>query len=234
MGRANGGQQMEHLTVSPPPIVAPAKAGAHNHRPRFLRKTSANRTCFSNSPRDAPEGMQRPSARRAWGMPGAQCTRSLVCAWCSEDAHEYSQRSHRKSPGIPARNGFNGFLRALPGDRAFLSPSLPDQRLIAPGWADLPSDNLTPASRRQDHTTSPSATGSVVRVPSDRSRIVRPALHHVPRPTLPRPPHPAPRSVTTRTPLGWDETGWLIAAAGISENQNIFSYGDGQPKSHQI
>jgi hypothetical protein len=35
----------------------------------------------------------------------------------SEYAHEYSQRSHRKSPGIPARNGFNGFLRALPGDR---------------------------------------------------------------------------------------------------------------------
>ena len=28
-----------------------------------------------------------------------------------------------ESPGIPARNGFNGFLRALPGDRALLSPS---------------------------------------------------------------------------------------------------------------
>jgi hypothetical protein len=57
-------------------------------------------------------------------MPGAQCTRSLVCEVVVQDAHEYSQRSHRKSPGIPARNGFNGFLRALPGDRAFLSPSL--------------------------------------------------------------------------------------------------------------
>jgi hypothetical protein len=51
-------------------------------------------------------------------MPGAQCTRSLVCEVVVQDAHEYSQRSHRKSPGIPARNGFNGFLRALPGDRA--------------------------------------------------------------------------------------------------------------------
>src|SRR3984893_17253873 len=61
---------------------------------------------------------------RAWVMPGAQCTRSLVCEVVVQDAHEYSQRSHRKSPGIPARNGFNGFLRALPGDRAFLSPSL--------------------------------------------------------------------------------------------------------------
>jgi hypothetical protein len=80
-------------------------------------------------------------------MPGAQCTRSLVCEVVVQDAHEYSQRLHRKSPGIPARNGFNGFLRTLPGDRAFLSPSP----------AALAAD-LTPASRRQDHTTSPSAS----------------------------------------------------------------------------
>src|SRR5216683_4931679 len=93
-------------------------------------------------------GIDKTSAQeRAWGMPGAQCTRSLVCEVVVQDAHEYSQRSHRKSPGIPARNGFNGFLRALPGDRAFLSPS--PAALAA---------NLTPASRRQDHTTSPSAS----------------------------------------------------------------------------
>src|ERR1700681_4398070 len=82
-------------------------------------------------------------------MPGAQCTRSLVCEVVVQDAHEYSQRSHRKSPGIPARNGFNGFLRALPGDRAFLSPSSLRSLLLK---------NLTPASRRQNHTTSPSAS----------------------------------------------------------------------------
>ena len=29
-----------------------------------------------------------------------------------------------ESPDVPARNGFNGFLRALPGDRAVLPPSL--------------------------------------------------------------------------------------------------------------
>src|SRR5450432_4887132 len=28
-----------------------------------------------------------------------------------------------ESPGIPARNGFNGLCRALPGDRAVLPPS---------------------------------------------------------------------------------------------------------------
>ncbi len=50
------------------------------------------------------------------------------------------------------RNGFNGFLRALLGDRACLPPS-----------PALPSANLTPASGRQDHTTSPSASSALVR-----------------------------------------------------------------------
>ena len=53
-------------------------------------------------------------------MPGARCARSR--AWWVVN----TRVSHRRppgSPGIPARNGFNGLLRALPGDRAFLSPS---------------------------------------------------------------------------------------------------------------
>src|ERR1700694_4569945 len=68
------------------------------------------------------------------------------------------------TPGIPARNGFNGLLRALPGDRACLSPS-PAELVSQPGRADVASANLTPASRRQDHTTSPSAATSFVSVP---------------------------------------------------------------------
>ncbi len=50
------------------------------------------------------------------------------------------------------RNGFNGFLRALPGDRACLSPS-----------SGAFGADLTPASRRQDHTTSPSASARFVK-----------------------------------------------------------------------
>ena len=34
-----------------------------------------------------------------------------------------SHHGYAETPGIPARDGFNGFLRALPGDRAFLPPS---------------------------------------------------------------------------------------------------------------
>src|ERR1700694_3409948 len=69
-----------------------------------------------------------------------------------------------ESPGIPARNGFNGFLRALPGDRACLPPSSANMVLSKPGRADSTSANLTPASGRQDHTTSPYAATSLVRV----------------------------------------------------------------------
>src|SRR5882724_5145898 len=36
-----------------------------------------------------------------------------------------------ESPGIPARNGFNGFLRALPGDRAVLPPSPADMSCLS-------------------------------------------------------------------------------------------------------
>src|SRR5664280_2284277 len=89
-----------------------------------------------------------PPKVRAWGMPGAQCTRSLVCEVVVQDAHEYSQRSHRKSPGIPARNGFTAYV-ALSS-----AIGLSCHRRLRK-W--LPA-NLTPASRRQDHTILPSAS----------------------------------------------------------------------------
>jgi hypothetical protein len=64
------------------------------------------------------------------------------------------------------RNGFNGFLRALPGDRALLPPSPPRSLLL---------ENLTPASGRQDHTTSPYA--------SRRIRLRAACVHRIPRST---------------------------------------------------
>jgi hypothetical protein len=53
-------------------------------------------------------------------MPGARCARSR--AWCvvsTRVSHHGRAEITRHSP----HNGFNGFLRALPGDRAFLPPS---------------------------------------------------------------------------------------------------------------
>ena len=57
-------------------------------------------------------------------MPGARCTRSRACK--SSKARALVTTVAPGSPGIPARDGFNGLLRALPGDRAFLPPSLAD------------------------------------------------------------------------------------------------------------
>jgi hypothetical protein len=82
-------------------------------------------------------------------MPGAQCTRSFVRAEQFEYAHEYSQRRHRNHPAFPTQWSC-GFLRTLPGDRAFLPPS-PARRVGAVA-------NLAPASGRQDHTASPYAS----------------------------------------------------------------------------
>jgi len=100
---------------------------------------------------------------RAQGKPGARCTRSLACE--SDKAHE---RSHHRFTGFTRpclRNGFNGYFVLSPGHRAFLPPSLARENFRR---------NLTPASGRQDHTTSPSAS-SVARLAP-----------------LKRPSHPAP------------------------------------------
>ena len=76
-------------------------------------------------------------------MPGAQCTRSLVCEMVVQNAHEYSQRSHRKSPGIPARNGFTAYFVLSPaiGFLATVAPKkLASQELDASFEASGPHD----------------------------------------------------------------------------------------------
>jgi hypothetical protein len=92
------------------------------------------------------------------------------------------------------------FLRALPGDRAFLAS-------VACGSS--PAD-LTPASGRQDHTTSPSAL-------------------HILRQVMPkRPSHPAPRFVTIAKRL-FGERGTARVKAWFPNfgKTNIFARGAG-------
>jgi hypothetical protein len=71
------------------------------------------------------------------------------------------------------RNGFNVYFVISPVNRAYLSPSL--ARRVGPLGSTSPSANLMPASRHQDHTTSPSALVSFA------SRHYR--VHRIPRPT---------------------------------------------------
>jgi hypothetical protein len=62
-------------------------------------------------------------------MPGARCTRSPLC---NVESTGVEATGTPESPGIPARNGFNGLCRALPGDRALLPPSSADMFCLSP------------------------------------------------------------------------------------------------------
>ena len=132
------------------------------------------RTCVHDPAAQSVRAVACRSAQEGVGNAGCPRTRSRVR---KVESTRVSHHGYAGTPGIPARSGFNGFLRALPGDRAFLSPSLADK-----------SANLTPASRRQDHTTSPSASGALV--------LCTLRVHRIP-----------PRVRDDRdTPLEWDET----------------------------
>ena len=82
-----------------------------------------------------------------------------------------------------------------------------DMFLSKPGWADLNSANLTPASGRQDHTTSPYAATSFVSSPFDRSQAFRqPALrsHRAQNAAASTASHPASVTIAIRPSVGWD------------------------------
>src|SRR3984893_8298663 len=120
-----------------------------------------------------------------------------ACAMVEVERTRVSQVTP-ESPGTP-RAMVYGLYRALPGDRAFLPPSLMDR-----------STNLTPASGCQDHTTLPSA--------GKRPRL----WHHL------RPPHPAPTSVTiAKRPSVWDGTKSLYACfyRAVKRNSEIQKLG---------
>src|SRR6516225_12440646 len=138
--------------------------------------------------------------KRAQGMPDAQCTRSLAC-----EVKKHSSIVTTGTPkrsGTPCANGFNGFLRDLPGVRDFLVTVIGAMPSIVA--------NLTPAKGRQDHTTSPSAHASFV------------CRGHS------RPSHPAPNVRDDReAPLLWSagrgELVKMICPTGIAK---FFCEGD--------
>jgi hypothetical protein len=119
----------------------------------FVAGNDGKKHTFAFSRRNPPEfccQTFRPPNRgrreyRALGAPAA------ACAMVEVKSTRVSQVTP-ETPGIP-RAMVYGLFRALPGDRALLPPSLLRSLLLK---------NLTPASRRQDHTTSPSAAMSFV------------------------------------------------------------------------
>jgi hypothetical protein len=132
------------------------------------------------------------SQKRAWGMPGAQCTRSLAgrkTSRTSSSHHEFTG----KTPSIPARNGFTACFVISPAIGLFCHRHLTDRAGPRPVGPTSPPQDLIPASRYQDHTTSLSALAPFVSLPPMTHRLLHLPCHHVSRLTPLRPSHPAPR-----------------------------------------
>jgi hypothetical protein len=102
----------------------------------------------------------------------ASATRSSACK--NKKHADKSPQVCRTSPGLPCANGFNGFLRARPGDRALVSP-----------WV-TPLTRCTGYQRRDIRPT----------------RLHRPRIKRIRLARCPRPSHPAPNVRDDRdTPL---------------------------------
>jgi hypothetical protein len=161
---------------------------------------------FSNSPDKSPHsrGAMRPSCACIFrpeteGVGNAGCPLHPQPRARSVESTRVSHHEFTGTPGIPARDGVNGFLRALPGDRALLPPSPPRNLLL---------ENLTPASGRQDHTASPSA-----RVRSRQQRRSRPS-------------HPNPTFVTiAKRPSVWAGMGKDVEVICVKSEPKYFCKG---------
>src|SRR5258708_29416886 len=138
--------------------------------------------------------MHELSAQEGVGNAGRRCTRSRACSVVN------TRVSHHRSTGTTRHSRtqwFYGLFRALPGDRALLPPSS----------AELSSANLTPASGRQDHTTSPSASALFVNSAACVHRI------------------PSRVRDDREAPLEWDETVMDIAVIWVSREAEYFFEG---------
>ncbi len=94
-----------------------------------------------------PELMRRSVSleiTRAQGRPGARCTRGLVCKAVQKDAHEHTGSAESIRPSL--RDGFTAYSALSPATNSFCHRRRRIEGLVAPGWADIASAGLTPAT----------------------------------------------------------------------------------------
>ena len=123
-------------------------------RPRGMNRPSCCKIFVPLRAEGAGDPQERAQATLREGAGKAGCAlhpRSHVQK-CAKQIRTRAYRFSGEHPAFPAQ-WFYGLLRALPGDRAFLPPSPREP---------CPHD-LTPASGRQNHTTSPSASALFVK-----------------------------------------------------------------------
>jgi hypothetical protein len=111
-----------------------------------------------------PEGVARPS-REGVARPSREGVGNAGCPMHPQprvrmvvvDAHEYSQRGHRNRPAFPHAMVLTASFVLSPAIGPFAAVASRIKVLPGPVEPNEPPQDLTPASRRQDHTTSPSA-----------------------------------------------------------------------------
>jgi hypothetical protein len=163
-------------------------------------------------------------------MPGARCTRS-PCAIGSK--HTVVTTVTPEITRHSLRNGFNGFLRALPGDEFLFVTVTSGSRLVKTRSGRRISAGLTSATdartTRLRRTQRPHQTlrqamcrlpkfwqsveAPFVRAPFDRSRAFRqPALrsHRAPNAAASTASHPASVTIAIRPSEGWDGMGYEV------------------------
>ncbi len=113
--------------------------------------------------------------KRAQGMPDARCTRSRLCS----KKHRRQQLQVHRNNRHSLRNGFNGFLRALPGDHCLVA-------------------TVARETRERLHDLSACVGAPEPHDFAVRCSIIRPRKKL--RLTLPRPSHPIPNVRDDREP----------------------------------
>jgi hypothetical protein len=216
-----------HSVLSPTPRNTGSSAFADDDDRAFGARSVATSYTFSFSRRDAPELCQKSFALISRGR-GECRVPNAPAAWCALLVVSMHTSIHSGGTGIirhSPRNGFNGFLRALPGDEfLFATVASRIEWLHVPGWADKTSARLSISNGCQDHTTSPYATMPLVSRASDRSRISSPCDHLKAHTTPSRPPHPALHVRDDRdTPL-FGRGGTAREVPQISEKQKLFIF----------
>jgi hypothetical protein len=166
---------------------------------------SQTRICLPR--RDAPESCMNQSPGKTEGAGKAGCPmHPQPRVRKKQSTRASSPRSHRIHPAFPTQ-WFYGLISYSPRRSGFIVTVI--QRIWLcprPVGPTSPPLDLTPASRPQDHTTSPSAHASFVSAPLIAHRPYRPALpsHRAPNAAASTASHPASVTIAIRPCRGRD------------------------------
>jgi hypothetical protein len=129
-------------------------SGILDRPPSRTMTTERVKRSFAISRHDAPEVCQKfpcpLDSQRAQGMPDARCTRGLMRNVHRKCAHEHT--GQRRTSDIPCAMALR-LITSSPRRTALLPPLRPEKQ--------LPPGALTPAPRRQDHTSLPYASATI-------------------------------------------------------------------------